>query len=373
MLADIESGDIEIYGRDTVQPSVFSHQILNAMPYAFLDDAPLEERRARAVSLRRALPEDSRDLSRLDPEAIHRESENAWPRMRDIDELHDALLTLGVMPQKILGSHHDKLPADLAHSWLDTLERSGRAYRVSADSGLEAWAAAERLQLVERAYEKVEIKPEPGSSLPSHETFQFNGSREDAILALVRGWVDSIGPFTAGELADTLRLPADDVIYALAQMENEGAVLRGSFRQGIDGEEFCDRRILARIHRSTIESLRSQVEPVPPATFIRFLLSWQHLTPEDRLHGEGGLLSVIEQLQGFEAAAGVFEEEILGTRVHEYSGILLERLCMSGEVVWGRFSARNTSQIASIFGASPGGRAAFTRFTAAKPGSSGVP
>ena len=95
MLARIESGEIEIYGRDTVQPSVFSHQILNAMPYAFLDDAPLEERRARAVPLRRALPDNGRDLARLDPEAIRIESENAWPRIRDADELHDALLTPG--------------------------------------------------------------------------------------------------------------------------------------------------------------------------------------------------------------------------------------------------------------------------------------
>ena len=98
VLADIEAGTIETYAKDTPQPSVFSHQILNAMPYAFLDDAPLEERRARAVTLRRALPEDARDLGALSPEAISRAEQGAWPVIRDAEEMHDALLTLSVLP-----------------------------------------------------------------------------------------------------------------------------------------------------------------------------------------------------------------------------------------------------------------------------------
>ena len=360
VLAGIESGGIEVYGRDTVQPSVFSHQILNAMPYAFLDDAPLEERRARAVPLRRALPEDSRDLTRLDPEAIRQESENAWPRIRDIDELHDALLTLGALPEGPVGLFRQ----DMAHlpvtAWLEQLASAGRAYRVNAYCGLYAWVAAERLDLVRHAYDGVVARPEPRASLALFSSGRFDGTREEAILALIRGWVESIGPFTVAELAAALTLPEDDVLYALGHLENEGVILRGSYRQEVEGEEFCDRRILARIHRSTIDSLRSQVEPVPPATFIRFLLEWQHVAPEARLHGEGGLLSVIEKLQGFESAAGVVEEEILATRVAEYSGLMLDRLCLSGEVTWGRFSARHGPGA----GASPGnGRAAFSRFT----------
>ena len=363
VLAGIESGEIEVYGRDTVQPSVFSHQILNAMPYAFLDDAPLEERRARAVSLRRALPDDSRDLSRLDPEAIQRESENAWPRIRDVDELHDALLTLGVLPDKFADARLIKSAEMPLQHWLDQLSQTGRIYRVTASGGLVGWAAAEWLDLVRCAYDGVTASPEPKPSLPLFAGVPFNGSREDAVLSLIRGWADCIGPFTVAELATILCLPGDDVLYALAQLENEGAVLRGSYRQGIDQEEFCDRRILARIHRSTIESLRSQVEPVSPSTFIRFLMDWQHLTPESRLHGEGGLLAVIEKLQGFEAAAGIVEEEILGTRVAEYSDLMLDRLCMSGEVVWGRLSARQSSHLTNKHGPSSGGRAAFSRFT----------
>ena len=370
MLAGIESGEIEVYGRDTVQPSVFSHQILNAMPYAFLDDAPLEERRARAVPLRRALPEDSRDLTRLDPEAIIRESENAWPRIRDVDELHDALLTLGVLPEGPDGLARPVMDGLPVMPWLERLANAGRAYRVTSDCGLSAWVAAERLNLVRGAYDGVSASPEPTTPLslfansrlvpPSGGELKGGISREDAVLALIRGWVDCIGPFTVAELASTLALPADDVLYALGQLENEGVVLRGSYRQGVEGEEFCDRRILARIHRSTIDSLRSQVEPVSPATFIRFLLEWQHIAPEARLHGEGGLLSVVEKLQGFETAAGVVEEEIFATRVTEYSGIMLDRLCLSGEVVWGRFSARHGTANSAP---SSSGRAAFSRFT----------
>ena len=362
VLAGIESGEIEVLGRDTVQPSVFSHQILNAMPYAFLDDAPLEERRARAVPLRRALPDDARDLARLDPEAILQESENAWPRIRDVDELHDALLTLGVLREGPDGLARPAMEGLPILSWLEQLAKAGRAYRISADGGLCAWVAAERLPLVRRAYEAVLASPEPRASLSLLASAKFEGSREDAILALVRGWVDCIGPFTVSELAFTLALPQDDVLYALGHLENEGVVLRGSYRQGIEGEEFCDRRILARIHRSTIDSLRRQVEPVSPAAFIRFLLEWQHVAPQSRLEGEGGLLSVVEKLQGFEAAAGVMEEEILSTRVTEYSGIMLDRLCLSGEVVWGRFSARHRQGSDSGWAPS-GGRAAFSRFT----------
>ena len=363
VLSSIESGAIEVYGRDTVQPSVFSHQILNAMPYAFLDDAPLEERRARAVPLRRALPEDSRDLTRLDPEAIRQESENAWPRIRDVDELHDALLTLGVLPEGQNVLFWPEMTGISIFPWLEQLADAGRAYRVAADGGLSAWVAAERLELVRRAYDGVSARPEPRASLPMFAGRPFEGSREDAILALVRGWVDCIGPFTVAELASTLVLPQDDVLYALGHLETEGVVLRGSYREGVEGEEFCDRRILARIHRSTIDSLRSQVEPVSPATFIRFLLEWQHVAPEARLHGEGGLLSVIEKLQGFETAAGVMEEEILGSRITEYSGIMLDRLCLSGEVVWGRFSAQGNGANGSPSRTGGNGRAAFSRFT----------
>ena len=215
--------------------------------------------------------------------------------------------------------------------------------------------------MVRVAYDGISITPAPRGDLKAAANGHRVETREDAILALVRGWVDCIGPFTANGLASTLALPIGDVTFALGYLENEGTVLRGSYRQGVEGEEFCDRRILARIHRSTIDSLRSQIEPVSPSSFIRFLLDWQHVMPEARLHGEGGLLAVIEKLQGFEAASSTVEEELLGNRVAEYSSGLLDRLCLGGEVVWGRFSARNSA--ASALGLPTSTRSAFSRFT----------
>ena len=359
LLGALQRGDIEMYGRDTVQPSVFSHQILNAMPYAFLDDAPLEERRARAVSLRRALPDDSRDLARLDPAAIDTETENAWPRIRDAEELHDALLTLGVLPEGPAGTKRPGMDSSAISGWLGRLSLAGRVYRLDNGDGLTAWAAGERLPLVRAVYPNAMYPNAAFSPQPPENAPAFNGEREDAILSLVRGWVESIGPFTAAGLAATLSLPESDLAYALARLENEGATLRGRFRQDAGDDEFCDRRILARIHRSTIDSLRRQVEPVSAATLIRFLMQWQHVGFQSRLQGEGGLLAVIEKLQGFEIAAGAAEEEVLSARVADYSGSMLDRLCLGGEVVWGRVSRQHGG--GPLAGQS--GRAPFSRST----------
>lgn len=332
----VEAGEIEVYGRDTLQPSVFSHQILNAMPYAFLDDAPLEERRARAVSLRRALPENAQDLTALDPEAIRQEEEYAWPPVRDADELHDAMLTLGVLTEADLAAH----PQDAAdwRGWFEALVADDRALRLALDDGRQFWLASERASLVQAAYPLGRLVPPQAFPTPAIEV-------EDATLALVRGRVECIGPFTCQGLARDLALPFATVTQAVAALENDGLVLRGRFRPvsaGADGreEEFCDRRILARIHRSTIGRLRREVEPVPAASYIRFLLEWQHLTPASRLSGEGGLLEVIEQLQGYEAAAAAWESAILPARVTGYTPSLLDALCFSGNVVWGRFTRR---------------------------------
>ncbi|MCH8988478.1 MAG: DEAD/DEAH box helicase [Chloroflexi bacterium] len=355
LLAGISDGSIEIFGRDTVQPSAFSHQILNAMPYAFLDDAPLEERRARAVSLRRALPEDSRDLSALDPAAIQRESANAWPRMRDADELHDALLVLGVLPESTALTMVVAEGTGAIPQWFESLVAAGRAYRMESD-GVAYWAAAERLSLLQPIYPDANIDPSP----PAH-LLDGDGVREDNIHSVLRGWVECSGPLTVTEAVQSLGIPQDDIQYAFGRLENEGVVLRGSFRTGVEGEEFCDRRILARIHRSTIDTLRREVEPVPPAVFMRFLLRWQHVDPAARLQGEGGLLAAIEQLQGFESAAGAIEDEVLLSRVSDYSPVMLDRLCLGGEVAWGRVSLQQNGQ--QDGGAPSKGRPSFSRAT----------
>jgi len=343
ILTDIENGKIEVYARDTVQPSVFAHQILNAMPYAFLDDAPLEERRARAVALRRALPEDARDLADLDEDAIKEESDNAWPRVRDADELHDALLSLGIIPEAVVlarNSRNETSEMGEMGRWFDELLEAGRAFRRIHLDGQRVWVAAERLAVAAAACPEARWEPEPPETLASSGA----PPKEEAILYLVRGWAECSGPFTPSEMAQTLHLSLSEVVAALAQMEAEGLVLRGSFRPGatrmIDREEFCDRRILARIHRSTIGRLRREIEPVSQANFVRFLFQWQHVGRNAKVSGEGGLLDVIEKLQGFEAAAGALENEILTSRVLDYHPLLLDRLCVGGEVVWGRIPPR---------------------------------
>ena len=343
VLAAIERGEIEVYARDTVQPSVFCHQILNAMPYAFLDDAPLEERRARAVTLRRALPQDTRDLGKLDEAIIQEESANARPPIRDADELHDALLSLVILPETTASDKiRDWEPEKLAR-WFTQLAGSGRGYRLSRPDGWNAWVAAERLPLAIPAYPTAQIVP-PAGGLPDAAA---ELTAEDAILCIVRGWVEASGPVTASGLADTLRLERSDVVYALGQLEVEGTVLRGSFRSGAVEEEFCDRRILARIHWGTLGRLRREIEPMPPAALMRFLVRWQRVEPSQRAEGEGGLLDVVEQLQGFEAAAGALESEVIAARVRDYSPRLLDMVCLEGQVVWGclsrQFSASNGS------------------------------
>jgi ATP-dependent Lhr-like helicase len=373
VLSGMERGEIEVYAKDTVQPSVFSHQILNAMPYAFLDDAPLEERRARAVSLRRALPDDSRDLSALDAQAVIAEGQNAWPRVRDKDELHDALLVLGILPEDHASDHkqemfaHKPLP-EQAQRWYDELSAEGRAYKLDLAGSVVGWVAAERLALVQMALTNAMFQPTPPTGWIAATELDQQFTQEDAILSLVRGWVECSGPLTATYLSDILGLELGDVSYALAQLENEGLVLRGRFKPGFTSvlgaeteEEFCDRRILARIHRATIGRLRKEVEPVTPAPFLRFLSEWQHASPGSQLHGDGGLLDIIELLQGFEAAAGAWEPELLSTRMADYKPLLLDRLCLGGEAVWGRFSQRRDSRLSDANGSSS--KSALTRTT----------
>ena len=346
VLAGIESGEIEVYARDTVQPSVFAHQILNAMPYAFLDDAPLEERRARAVSLRRALPEDTSELGALDIQAIEEESENAWPRIRDADELHDALLILGLLPEPQLSSREGAATESEMQEWFADLVRAGRAHRLRHKNGASAWIATECIPVALAAYPEAGLEPEPVSRLRPH----LEVRREDAILTMVRSWAECTGPFTAGQMSKDLGIPQPDVNIALAQMETDGLILRGRFRPGATDEEYCDRRILARIHRATIGKLRREVQPVSQANFVRFLLRWQNAEPSARLLGEGGLLEVIEKLQGFESAAGAWESELLASRISGYQPFLLDRLCLGGDVVWGRPAKRHDNGNASIGG-----------------------
>ena len=354
LLASIETESIDVYARDTTQPSVFSHQILNAMPYAFLDNAPLEERRSRAVALRRALPEHPGDLGALDGEAIDAAARDAWPLIRDIHELHDALLTLGVLPED--QAHRGGGDQDQLRAWFEALVDGARALRLHHADHCVSWVAAENAGLAAAVYPTAHLEPTslpatsagplaerpPSGPTPDRDHREPQApDEEEATLALVRGWVESTGPFTAAELASTLGLMPLSLDAALARLEGEGLVLRGRFRPGSTDEEFCDRRILARIHRTTVDRLRREIQPISPAGFIRFLFRWQHAAPSARLRGDGGVLEAVEQLQGFEAAAGAWESDLLHLRVAEYDPAMLDRLCLGGELVWGRFARRH--------------------------------
>jgi ATP-dependent Lhr-like helicase len=323
ILRRIESGAIRTLAVDTAEPSAFSHEILNANPYAFLDDAPLEERRARAVSLRRTSRGEAGEHGVLDPAVIADVAETAWPLVRDADELHDALATLVVLP-----------PVDAWQSWFDELVAQRRAAILAHGGAARFWTCAERLQLARAAYPDATQQPEiaaPASSQPLPD------SREAAFAEVLRGWLESGGPVTVNELAARFAVDPILVTTALIQLETEGQVLRGRFRG--DAEEWCNRRVLARIHRLTLGALRREIEPVSTAEYVRFLYRWQHVAPASRLHGVDGTLHVIRQLEGYEIPAAAWEATVLPARVAGYRRDFLDQLCYSGDVMWGRLSA----------------------------------
>src|SRR5712692_7236082 len=342
VLRRIERGEIRCLAVDTPMPSPFCHEILNANPYAYLDDAPLEERRARAVEMRRSLPPDlAGDLGALDPTAFAEVAEEAWPVVRDADELHDALLTLIWVPEELGRDWAVFLPALLETGRAAIVVEEGPAQGApptpTASSSVSGWVATERLATVRTVFPAAVVQGgvRVAATLTPTEELQ---ERDEAILRIVQGWMESTGPTTAEELARKLHLPTSEVQGALLRLEADGQVLRGRFRKDSSGEEWCDRRLLARIHRLTIGRLRREIEPVTAADFMQFLFQWQHVAAGSQLYGEAGLLEIIRQLAGFEAAASAWERYLLPARISKYDPALLDRLCLSGSVAWGRLT-----------------------------------
>jgi ATP-dependent Lhr-like helicase len=396
VLRGIGEGSIRCIAVDTPAPSPFSHEILNANPYAYLDDAPLEERRARAVSLRRALPETVlTEIGRLDPAAIAQVREEAWPDIRDADELNEVLQVFVALPenfsqvaQPLLAVQSDnseeassqaRVPVlPVAAEWGDLFRQlvaAQRAARVLVGDDV-FWVAAEKVKAFSILFPGAKFETQPS------EINEPVLTRDDALVQLVRGWMEHCGPIEILWLAHTVGLPAADIEAAMLRLEAEGRVLRGQFTvtpltspspvilseaknlrsssdatkptaeilrsaqddrtRGIEGWsptiEWCDRRLLARIHRLTLGTLRKEIQPVTRAQFMRWLLRWQHLAPGTQVKGERGVLEVIRQLQGFEAPASAWEPHILAPRVAGYDPKLLDQLCLEGAVGWGRLS-----------------------------------
>jgi ATP-dependent helicase Lhr and Lhr-like helicase len=314
VLRAIEGGTLRTVAIDTPQPSPFCHEILNANPYAYLDDAPLEERRARAVQLRRTLRDDVDGAGVLDPTVIAEVAAESWPVVRDADELHDALASLVAIPP-------------MAHwrEWFDELAAQRRAMTLTlraggGDEDRVVWTCAERLDLARAAY--------AGEGAP----------HEEAVTEILRGWLECSGPMPVEEMSQRLSIDREAVAGGLLRLEAQGQVLRGRFTGRTQDEEWCNRRVLARIHRRTIGSLRREIEPVTSAEYVAFLHRWQHVAPALRLHGLDGTLQIVRQLEGYEIPAFAWEEQILPARVAGYRPELLDRLCYAGDVMWGRLS-----------------------------------
>ena len=325
LLARIEDGTVETRVVDTPAPSVLSHEILHSNPYTYLDDAPLEERRARAVALRRTDPDLAGGLGALDAAAVATVRAEAWPEVRDADELHDTLASMVIVPAAELeaagwGSFAAELVAVRRATW-------------AVHGDWRAVVAAERVALVRRLVPTARFEPEPidVAAPRGAET-----TEDDARRTVAGGWLECTGPITADALATRTGLPLAAIAAGLAALEHAGVALRGRFTPGADVEEWCERGLLARIHRLTLARLRREIEPVSAADFMRFLFRWQHLEAGSQLHGRPGVLEVIGQLQGVELPARAWEAHVLPSRIARYDPADLEHLCLAGAVVWGR-------------------------------------
>ncbi len=328
LLVRLEAGDIRVVACDLTQPSPLALEVLSARPYAFLDDAPLEERRTQAVMARRWHdPQSASELGRLDPEAIARVREEAWPDPVNAEELHDSLLWLSCLT----GAEAKATPAWC--DWLEALARDKRVTRLRRPTAT-LWIPAERLNQFRSVWPQARLQPQIMPP-PGHQAVW---SPDQALIEILRGRLEGLGPVTQIALAAPLALEETAVAGALAALESEGTILRGRFDPGVNDEQWCDRRLLARIHHTTIRRLRSEIEPVAARDFLRFLFAWQHVGDDTRLAGPHALSTALTVLEGFEAPAGAWETEILPARLEGYEPAWLDAHCIAGRAMWARLT-----------------------------------
>ena len=339
LLRRLESGDIRIVARDVTEPSPLALEVLSARPYAYLDDAPLEERRTQAVMSRRWLdPQSASDIGKLDPEAIQRVRDEAWPDAANADELHDALLWLTFVTQ----AEVDRQPG-----WAQLLTDLGCQRRVAQlqTGGGPIWIAAERAPLFNSVYPDAAPTRAPGAKSASASTSasvpESEWTPEAAMIEIVRGRLEGSGPVTGASIAAALALPVARIEAALVALQAEGFAMQGQFTADARSE-WCERRLLARIHRYTVKRLRAEIEPIAARDFLRFLFEWQRVAPEGRMEGPDAVGAILAQLEGFEAPASAWETEILTTRIGEYEPAWLDEQCVSGRFVWTRLAPRSS-------------------------------
>ncbi|PJY95187.1 DEAD/DEAH box helicase [Pseudomonas donghuensis] len=333
LLRRIEQGRITLVARDLPAPSPLASAILNARPYTFLDDAPLEERRTQAVLNRRwNEAQSSDDLGALDPQAIAAVQAEAWPTPTRGDEMHEALMSLACISQAEAEANHGW------QAWLAALAKEGRACRLQLASDQALWLARERLVLLRPLYPQAALTPEV-AALPG---FDQAMDAEAALVELLRARLSGFGPLTSEQIAAPLHLSASSIEQALARLEGEGYVMRGYFQPsqqpGQQALQWCERLLLARIHRYTIKRLRREIEPVSLQDFMRFLFDWQHLSPTTRLQGQAALSAVLDQFEGYPAAAAAWESDLLPTRLKDYSPRWLDEACRAGKYAWARLA-----------------------------------
>jgi ATP-dependent helicase Lhr and Lhr-like helicase len=284
VLTDLREGRIQRVAIDTPEPSAFARGILNSQAYTFLDDAPLEERRTQAVMSRRGLDARLQDnIGALDPAAVERVRQEIWPQPESLEETHDALQWMGFVTD------------EEAAPWLDWLTALAQNKRVEHKNG--RW-------------------------------FALDGMTDEKKILL--GRLEALGPV----FEDDPRVQIGDEPQSLfLQLQHEGAILQTRL-QG--HKAWCERRLLARIHRYTLDKLRQDIEPVSASTFLQFLACWQHVDEERRLEGPHGVSLILRQFAGMEIPAWAWEEEILPRRVKDYRREYLDALTMNGEFAWGR-------------------------------------
>jgi len=343
LLRGMEAGTIEVIARDLTEPSPLAAEILGARPYAFLDDAPLEERRTQAVQARRWTdPQSASDLGALDTAAIDGVREEAWPDPRDADEMHETLMALGFVTGEELDAH------PRWQDWLKALTAQSRATRVHLPGhALELWIACERWPCLRALHADAIAQP------PLQAPAEFSAvawTRESALVELLRARIGALGPVTVRALALSLGVTESEVESALVFLQAQGNVMRGRFTPGTESEEWCERQLLARIHRGTIRKLRREIEPVEACDFMRFLFEWQRVAPACRARGPDAVVATLSQLEGFEAAAGAWESEILPARIADYSFLWLDEQCRSGRLAWTRFAPASASNKARSSG-----------------------
>ncbi len=332
LLRRMESGDVRLISRDLPAPSPLAAEILSARPYTFLDDAPLEERRTQAVLNRRWTdPQSTDDLGALDAEAIQAVRDEAWPAPTGVDEMHEALMSLACITDAEAQANAHWL------DWLNVLAASGRTSRLQLNAGQSLWLALERLTCLRAIYPQADWLP-PLEALPG---FDEVWETDEAVLEVIRARLSAFGPLPLQAIAEPLGLPAIEVTQALAQLEREGYVLRGQFTPGAIEDEWCERHLLARIHRYTVKRLRREIEPVALQDFMRFLFDWQHLSAATQGQGNAVLPAIVAQFEGYPAAASAWDSDILPMRIKGYSASWLDDLCRSGKLVWTRLTARN--------------------------------